>query len=71
MSFCSRRAKPSFTKSTGPASRFSVRFTPTVLQPVSSCCTPETPQRFEAMTAADALDEVLYEINLVEDARRV
>ena len=24
-----------------------------------------------AITAADALDEVLYEINLVEDARRV
>jgi isopenicillin N synthase-like dioxygenase len=43
----------------------------TVLQPVSSCCTPETPQRFEAITAADALDEVLYQINLVEDARRV
>jgi isopenicillin N synthase-like dioxygenase len=43
----------------------------TVLAPVSSCCTPETPQRFSAITAADALDEVLYEINLVEGARRV
>lgn len=43
----------------------------TVLSPVPSCCTPETPQRFSAITAADALDEVLYEINLVEDARRV
>jgi isopenicillin N synthase-like dioxygenase len=43
----------------------------TVLSPVPSCCTPESPQRFSAMTAADALDEVLYEINLVEDARRV
>jgi isopenicillin N synthase-like dioxygenase len=43
----------------------------TVLSPVPSCCTPERPQRFHAMTAADALDEVLYEINLVEDARRV
>ena len=43
----------------------------TVLQPVPSCCTPEHPQRFSAITAADALDEVLYEINLVEDARRV
>ena len=43
----------------------------TVLSPVPSCCTPEHPQRFSAITAADALDEVLYEINLVESARRV
>jgi len=43
----------------------------TVLNPVSSCCTPENPQRFSALTAANALDEVLYEINLVEAARRV
>jgi len=43
----------------------------TVLSPVPSCCTPERPQRFHALTAADALDEVLYQINLVEDARRV
>jgi isopenicillin N synthase-like dioxygenase len=43
----------------------------TVLSPVPSCCTPEHPQRFSAISAADALDEVLYEINLVEDARRV
>jgi isopenicillin N synthase-like dioxygenase len=43
----------------------------TVLSPVPSCCTPENPQRFAAMSAEDALDEVLYEINLVEEARRV
>jgi isopenicillin N synthase-like dioxygenase len=43
----------------------------TILAPVPSCCTPERPQRFAAVSAADALDEVLYEINLVEDARRV
>jgi isopenicillin N synthase-like dioxygenase len=43
----------------------------TILAPVPSCCTPERPQRFAAISAADALDEVLYEINLVEDARRV
>jgi isopenicillin N synthase-like dioxygenase len=43
----------------------------TVLSPVPSCCSPEHPQRFAAITAADALDEVLYQINLVEDARRV
>lgn len=43
----------------------------TILQPVPSCCTPDHPQRFTAITAADALDEVIYEINLVEDARRI
>jgi isopenicillin N synthase-like dioxygenase len=43
----------------------------TILSPVPSCCTPEHPQRFAAISAADALDEVLYEINLVEDARRL
>jgi isopenicillin N synthase-like dioxygenase len=43
----------------------------TVLSPVPSCCTADHPQRFAALSAADALDEVLYEINLVEDARRV
>ena len=32
---------------------------------------PETPQRFGAIEAGDKLDEVLYEINLIEDARRV
>lgn len=43
----------------------------TILSPLRSCCTPEHPQRFSAISAADALDEVLYEINLVETARRV
>lgn len=43
----------------------------TVLQPLPSCCGPDTPQRYGAISAADALDKVLYEINLVEDARRV
>jgi isopenicillin N synthase-like dioxygenase len=43
----------------------------TVLSPVPSCCTPDRPQRFSAISAADALDEVLYQINLVETARRV
>lgn len=43
----------------------------TILAPLPSCCTPETPQRFGAIEAGDKLDEVLYEINLVEDARRV
>ncbi len=41
----------------------------TVLAPVASCCTPEHPQRFAPIAAGDALDLVLYEINLIEDAR--
>ena len=36
-----------------------------------SCCTLDTPQRYGAIEAGDKLDEVLYQINLVEDARRV
>ena len=43
----------------------------TVLAPVPSCCTADNPQRYSAISAADALDEVLYQINLIEDARRV
>lgn len=43
----------------------------TILAPVPSCCTPERPQRFSAISAADALDEVLYAINLVETAKRL
>jgi isopenicillin N synthase-like dioxygenase len=43
----------------------------TVLTPLASCITPEHPQRYSAMVSADALDLVLYEINLVETARRV
>jgi isopenicillin N synthase-like dioxygenase len=43
----------------------------TILTPLASCCTPERPQRYSAMLAADALDMVLYQINLKEDARRV
>lgn len=37
----------------------------TVLSPVASCVTPDTPQRFAPIAAADALDLVLYEINLI------
>jgi isopenicillin N synthase-like dioxygenase len=64
-------ADPSFT-----GERYSVvpfcHPTPwTILSPLPSCCTPETPQRYGAIEAGDKLDEVLYQINLVEDARRV
>ncbi|MGZ0229207.1 MAG: isopenicillin N synthase family dioxygenase [Acidimicrobiales bacterium] len=43
----------------------------TILSPLPSCCGPDNPQRYGAISAADALDKVLYEINLVEDGRRV
>ncbi|MGE3621377.1 MAG: isopenicillin N synthase family dioxygenase [Acidimicrobiia bacterium] len=43
----------------------------TILAPLPSCCGPDNPQRFGAIEAGDRLDEVLYQINLVEDARRV
>ena len=43
----------------------------TILSPVSTCITPDNPQRFAPIEAGDRLDEVIYEINLVEDARRV
>jgi isopenicillin N synthase-like dioxygenase len=43
----------------------------TVLTPLVSCVTSDNPQRFEAIQAADLLDEVLWQINLVEDGRRV
>ncbi len=43
----------------------------TILTPLVSCVTPEHPQRYEAIQAADLLAEVLWQINLVEDGRRV
>ncbi len=42
----------------------------TVLAPAASCITPDNPQRFSPIAAGDWLDQVLYDINLVEDARR-
>ncbi len=43
----------------------------TILAPLPSCVTRERPVRYAGIEAADLLDQVLYEINLVEDARRV
>lgn len=43
----------------------------TILNPVASCVTPDTPQRFAPIAAADLLAQVLYDINLVEAAGRV
>lgn len=38
----------------------------TVLAPLASCVTAEHPQRYGAVSAGDRLDEVLWEINLIE-----
>ncbi|MEI6031977.1 MAG: 2OG-Fe(II) oxygenase family protein [Synechococcaceae cyanobacterium ELA739] len=38
----------------------------TVLSPLASCCTAANPQRFNAINAAAALEDVLYRINLLE-----
>ena len=43
----------------------------TILSPAASCVSPEHPQRFGGIAAGDRLDEVLWEINLVEGGRRV
>ncbi len=43
----------------------------TILSPVPSCIDAERPQRFSAIEAGDLLDQVLYDINLVEQARRI
>jgi isopenicillin N synthase-like dioxygenase len=43
----------------------------TILAPLPTCVTEKNPLRFTTMSAADALDEVIYRINLVEDGRRV
>lgn len=43
----------------------------TVLSPVASSVDADHPQRFAPIEAGDLLDQVLYEINLVEDAPRV
>ena len=43
----------------------------TILSPVPSCITPEHPQRFAPIEAGDRLDQVLWEINLVEQGRRL
>ena len=43
----------------------------TILQPLPTCVTDEHPLRFPTITSADALDKVIWEINLVEDGRRL
>ena len=43
----------------------------TILSPLSSCISEERPQKFAPIAAADRLDQVLWEINLLEESRRV
>jgi isopenicillin N synthase-like dioxygenase len=43
----------------------------TILSPVPSCISPDSPQRFAPISAGDLLAQVIYDINLVEEARRV
>jgi isopenicillin N synthase-like dioxygenase len=43
----------------------------TLLAPIGTCVSAETPLRYPTISSADALDKVLWEINLVEDGRRV
>jgi isopenicillin N synthase-like dioxygenase len=42
----------------------------TVLAPLPSCITPDHPQRFLPIRAADALDDVLWQINLFDESKR-
>jgi isopenicillin N synthase-like dioxygenase len=43
----------------------------TILAPMHSCVSPENPQRWAGIESGDLLDQVIYDINLVEDSRRV
>ena len=43
----------------------------TILEPIPCCIDEAHPQRESAILAGDWLDQVLYDINLIEDARRV
>ena len=43
----------------------------TILSPLKSCITEDRPQKYAPITAADRLDQVLWEINLLENSRRI
>ncbi|MBK8331244.1 MAG: isopenicillin N synthase family oxygenase [Acidimicrobiaceae bacterium] len=64
-------AAPGFTGERYSVVQFAHPTPWTLLNPLAACITPDNPQRFSGMMSADALDLVLYEINLVETARRV
>jgi isopenicillin N synthase-like dioxygenase len=64
-------ADPSFTGDRLSVVQFCHPTPWTVLSPVLSSVDTDHPQRFAPIEAGDLLDQVLYEINLVEDAPRV
>lgn len=41
----------------------------TILSPLASCCQDPTPQRFSAVSAEDALQDVLFQIKLLKQTR--
>lgn len=43
----------------------------TILTPMASTVTPDNPLRYSAIAASDALDKVLWDINLTESGRRL
>ncbi len=43
----------------------------TILSPLPTCVTSDNPLRFPTISAADALAKVIWEINLVEEGRRI
>ena len=43
----------------------------TILTPLPTCVTVDNPLRYPSISAADALAKVIWEINLVEDGRRI
>ena len=43
----------------------------TILSPLATCIDEVHPQRYAPITAADRLDQVLWEINLLEENRRI
>jgi hypothetical protein len=43
----------------------------TILSPMQSTVTVDNPQRWAGIESGDLLDQVIYDINLVEDSRRV
>ncbi len=43
----------------------------TILSPMASTITEDNPQRYAGIESGDLLDQVIYDINLVEDAPRV
>jgi isopenicillin N synthase-like dioxygenase len=42
-----------------------------ILSPLATCVSPSRPCRYGAIRAGDLLERVLWEINLIEDGRRV